>query len=167
MRNAGALKGLFEEIKLRSISNFSDEYRSEIHKLIPGGAHTYSKGDDQFRKGLRQQLKKERVLILWDIDGNQYLDCSMSLTAVTLGHAFEPIIERTKVQLENGVNFQTPTSLLEKEMAEAFLSLVPGHDMIKFAKNGSTVTTAAVTIGKSKDRAKIGCLPRRPSILQL
>ena len=32
------------------ITNFkkSDEYRARIHDLIPGGAHTYSKGDDQF-----------------------------------------------------------------------------------------------------------------------
>ena len=26
----------------------SDAYRAEVHTLIPGGAHTYSKGDDQF-----------------------------------------------------------------------------------------------------------------------
>ena len=35
---------------LRKIANQkkSDEYRGEIHNLIPGGSHTYSKGDDQF-----------------------------------------------------------------------------------------------------------------------
>jgi glutamate-1-semialdehyde aminotransferase/spore coat polysaccharide biosynthesis protein SpsF (cytidylyltransferase family) len=160
MRNAGALKGLFEEIKLRSISNFSksDEYRSEIHKLIPGGAHTYSKGDDQFPERAPAAIEKGKGAYLWDIDGNQYLDCSMSLTAVTLGHAFEPIIERTKIELENGVNFQRP-SFLEKEMAEVFLSLVPGHDMIKFAKNGSTVTTAAVKLARAKTGRKLVAFP--------
>ena len=26
----------------------NNEFKSKIHRLIPGGAHTYSKGDDQF-----------------------------------------------------------------------------------------------------------------------
>ena len=36
---------------IEKITNFknSDTYRNEIHQLIPGGAHTYSKGDDQFQ----------------------------------------------------------------------------------------------------------------------
>ena len=34
-------------------------------------------------------------------------------------------------------------------MAERFLELLPGHDMIKFAKNGSTATTAAVKLARA------------------
>ena len=39
-----------KNLSLRKINNFtkSNIYRCDIHKLIPGGAHTYSKGDDQF-----------------------------------------------------------------------------------------------------------------------
>ena len=34
-------------------------------------------------------------------------------------------------------------------MAEGFLDLIPRHDMIKFCKNGSTATTAAVKLARA------------------
>lgn len=139
------------------VNNFkeSDKYRNAIHKLIPGGCHTYSKGDDQFPELSPAAIKKGKGAYLWDIDGNKFLDCSMGLTSVSLGHAYGPVLEAIKSELDNGVNFQRPSSL-ELETAEKFLSLIPQHDRIKFSKNGSTVTTAAYKLARAKTgRAKI------------
>ncbi len=136
----------------------SDRYRERIHQLIPGGAHTYSKGDDQFPELAPAAISHGKGAWLWDIDGNKFLDCSMGLTSVTLGHAFEPVINRVKEELDKGVNFQRP-SVIEKEMAEEFLSLVPQHDMIKFAKNGSIVTTAAVKLARAHTGRKLVAFP--------
>lgn len=135
---------------LEQITNFkkSDEYRKKIHSLIPGGAHTYSKGDDQFPALAPAAIAHGKGAYVWDLDGNKYLDCSMGLTAVSLGHAYEPVLEAVRQELLKGVNFQRP-SYLEKEMAEKFLSLIPCHDMIKFTKNGSTATTAAVKLARA------------------
>lgn len=135
---------------LNQITNFkkSDEYRSKIHNLIPGGAHTYSKGDDQFPKIAPAAISHGKGAYVWDVDGNKYLDCSMGLTSVSLGHAYGPVLARVKAELEKGVNFQR-ASALELEMAEKFLELVPCHQMIKFTKNGSTATTAAVKLARS------------------
>ena len=132
------------------VTNFlkSDEYRKRIHDLIPGGAHTYSKGDDQFPLRSPAAIVKGKGVYVWDLDGNKYLDCSMGLTSVSLGHAYEPIIAAVRAELENGVNFQRP-SVLERTTAEAFLELVPCHQMIKFTKNGSTATTAAVKLSRA------------------
>lgn len=131
------------------ITNFenSNLYRSRIHDLIPGGAHTYSKGDDQFPELSPAAIAYGKGAYIWDIDGNKYLDCAMGLTSVSLGHAYEPVLKRVIEELYKGVNFQRPAAI-EKEMAESFLSLVECHDMIKFAKNGSTVTTAAVKLAR-------------------
>jgi glutamate-1-semialdehyde aminotransferase len=147
-------------IKLRTITNFtkSDNYRSCIHKLIPGGAHTYSKGDDQFPLLSPAAISHAKGSNIWDIDGNQYLDCTMGLSSVSLGHAYEPVVSAVKLELDRGVNFQRP-SKLEKEIAEEFLQLLPQHDMIKFAKNGSTVTTAAVKLARAKTGRKIVAFP--------
>ena len=147
-------------IELRDISSFkkSNEYRSVIHNLIPGGAHTYSKGDDQFPLLSPAAISHGKGSHVWDIDGNEYLDCSMGLTSVSLGHAYEPILEAVKKELDNGVNFQRP-SVLEREMAEKFLALVPQHDMIKFAKNGSIVTTAAVKLARAYTGRKLVAFP--------
>ena len=145
---------------LRNISNFSksNQYRGSIHKLIPGGAHTYSKGDDQFPLLSPAAISHGKGAHLWDIDGNQFLDCSMGLTSVSLGHAYEPVLEVVKQELDKGVNFQRP-SVLEKETAQKFLALVPQHDMIKFAKNGSIVTTAAVKLARAFTGRKLVAIP--------
>jgi glutamate-1-semialdehyde aminotransferase len=126
----------------------SDEYRRVIHHLIPGGAHTYSKGDDQFPLHSPAAITHGKGAYCWDVDGNKFLDTLMGLTAVSLGHAYEPVLKRVREELEKGSNFSRP-SVIEREMAERFLSLVPQHDMIKFAKNGSVVTTAAVKLARA------------------
>jgi glutamate-1-semialdehyde aminotransferase/spore coat polysaccharide biosynthesis protein SpsF (cytidylyltransferase family) len=160
-RNEGYMKTIeTDNIQLRQISNFhnSDLYRAKIHSLIPGGSHTYSKGDDQFPKLSPAAIKKGKGAYLWDIDDNKFLDCSMGLTSVSLGHAYEPVINRVKEELNNGVNFQRPSDL-EMETAEKFLSLVPQHQMIKFAKNGSTVTSAAVKLARTYTGKKLVAFP--------
>ena len=149
-----------DKIKLRDITAFQNsvKYRNKIHSLIPGGAHTYSKGDDQFPESAPVAIKYGKGAYVWDIDNNKYLDCSMGLTAVSLGHAYEPVLNRVKQELDNGVNFQRP-SFIEMEMAEKFLSLVPQHQMIKFAKNGSIVTTAAVKLARAYTGRKLIAFP--------
>jgi glutamate-1-semialdehyde aminotransferase len=146
---------------LNQVTNFkhSDEYRSRIHSLIPGGAHTYSKGDDQFPIQSPAAIARGKGAYVWDIDNNKYLDCSMGLTSVSLGHAYEPVLDAVRAELEKGVNFQRPAKI-EMEMAEAFLGLVPSHQMIKFAKNGSTATTAAVKLARASNGRELVAYPK-------
>jgi spore coat polysaccharide biosynthesis protein SpsF len=159
-RNEGYFKSKALEANLRFITNFkkSDEYRSKIHDLIPGGAHTYSKGDDQFPVLSPGAIDHGKGSHVWDVDGNEFLDCSMGLTSVSLGHAYGPVVDRVKKELDKGVNFQRPASI-EKEVAEAFLALIPCHQMIKFSKNGSTATTAAVKIARAFTGRKLVAFP--------
>jgi len=144
-------------IKINNFTN-SETYRKAIHHLIPGGAHTYSKGDDQFPVLSPAAISHGKGSCVWDVDENMYLDCSMGLTSVSLGHAYEPVLDAVRSELSKGVNFQRP-SVLEKETAEKFLSLVPYHDMIKFAKNGSIVTTAAVKLARAFTGRKLVAFP--------
>lgn len=145
---------------LRQITNYtkSNDYRSKIHNLIPGGAHTYSKGDDQFPQLAPAAFTHGKGSQLWDLDGNQFLDCAMGLTSISLGHAYGPVIEAVKKELEKGVNFQRPASI-EMEMAEKFLALIPCHDMIKFSKNGSTATTAALKLARAYTGRELVAFP--------
>lgn len=136
----------------------SNLYRKKIHDLIPGGAHTYSKGDDQYPELSPAAIKCGKGAWVWDIDDNKYLDCGMGLTSVSLGHAYEPVLERVREELSRGVNFQRP-SQIEMEMAETFLPLVPNHQMIKYAKNGSTATTAAVKLARGFTGRTLIALP--------
>ena len=126
----------------------SDKLCARAQELIPGGAHTYSKGADQSPKLGPKFIARGKGCYVWDVDGNKYLDWGMGLTAVNLGHGYKPVLDAVKRELVKGSNFSCP-SPLEVELAEYFMSQVPGAEMVKFAKNGSTVTTAAVKLSRA------------------
>lgn len=119
-----------------------------VHDLIPGGAHTYSKGDDQFPANAPRFLERGEGAYVWDERGNKFLDWTMGLRTVTLGFRYQPVIDAAIEQMWKGSNFGRP-SRVEGETAEDLLSLVPQADMVKFAKNGSNVTTAAVKLARA------------------
>jgi glutamate-1-semialdehyde aminotransferase len=101
------------EKSLKHISNFalSDEYRGTIHDLIPGGAHTYSKGDDQFPVLSPAAITYGKGCRVWDLDGNEYIECLGGLASISLGHAYEPVVERVIQELRKGNNFSRPSTI--------------------------------------------------------
>ncbi len=122
--------------------------KSLSHNLIPGGAHTYSKGDDQFPANAPRYLERGEGVMVWDRDGNEYLDWSMALSAISLGYGVKPVIEAAIEQMWKGSNFIRP-SHIETDLAQDLVDLIPSAEMVKFAKNGSTVTTAAVKLARA------------------
>jgi glutamate-1-semialdehyde 2,1-aminomutase len=126
----------------------SRKLQSRSHAAIPGGAHTYSKGDDQYPERSPIFIDHGKGCHVWDVDRNEFIEYGMGLRAVTLGHAFEPVIKAAYDQMQRGINFTRPASI-EVEAAEAFLQTIDGADMVKFAKNGSDVTTAAVKLARA------------------
>jgi glutamate-1-semialdehyde 2,1-aminomutase len=83
-----------------------------------------------------------------DVDGNKYIEYGSGLRAVALGHGRREVVAAARRELERGTNFVRP-STVELEAAEAFLETVRGAEMVKFAKNGSDVTTAAVRLARA------------------
>ena len=116
--------------------------------LIPGGAHTYSKGEDQYPAGLAPVIAHGSGGRVWDVDGNEYIEYGSGLRSVALGHARPEVVAAVREQLERGSNFVRP-SIVELEAAELFLETVRSAEMVKFAKNGSDVTTAAVRLARA------------------
>lgn len=123
-------------------------YQQKAHQLIPGGAHTYSRGDDQFPINAPAILARGEGCYVWDVDGNRFLDYGMGLRSVTVGYANQRIAEAAIQQIYNGNNL-TRASKVEIDAAEAMVNLIPGMDMIKFGKNGSVVTTAATKLARA------------------
>ncbi|WP_251092200.1 glutamate-1-semialdehyde 2,1-aminomutase [Streptomyces sp. Caat 7-52] len=119
-----------------------------LHALIPGGAHTYAKGDDQYPENLAPVISHGRGAHVWDVDGNRYIEYGSGLRSVSLGHAHPRVVEAVRRELDRGSNFVRP-SVVELEAAELFLATVPTAEMVKFAKNGSDATTAAVRLARA------------------
>lgn len=135
-------------------------YAAALASVIPGGAHTYSRGDDQYPANAPQILVKGKGAYVWDPDGQQYLDYGMALRSVTLGYVNERVNSAAMQAMEAGVNL-TRASTLELEAAEAMVGLIPGAEMVKFAKNGSNVTSAAIKLARAYTGKPYVCIPRQ------
>lgn len=135
-------------------------YRERLHKVIPGGAHTYSRGDDQFPANAPSILERGQGASVWDPEGREYLDYGMGLRSVTLGYANERVNQAAILQMNKGINLPRATTI-ELAAAELMVDLIPGAQMVKFAKNGSNVTTAAVKIARAYTGRKYICFPRQ------
>ncbi|MFC5679529.1 glutamate-1-semialdehyde 2,1-aminomutase [Aeromicrobium endophyticum] len=122
--------------------------QARLHELVPGGAHTYARGSDQYPDGMAPVLTHGEGARVWDVDGREYVEYGMGLRSVTLGHAYAPVVDAVAAAIGRGTSFSRPTEL-ELTAAERFLELVPTADMVKFAKNGSDTTTAAVRLARA------------------
>jgi glutamate-1-semialdehyde 2,1-aminomutase len=118
------------------------------HEIIPGGAHTYAKGDDQYPELAPRFVVRGRGCHVWDVDGHEFIEYGMGLRSVTLGHAHPAVIDAAARQLKDGTNFNRPTPI-EVECAEQFLELVHGADMVKFCKDGSTAVDGAIRLARA------------------
>src|SRR3984957_904774 len=95
----------------------AERLRARAHELIPGGSHTYAKGDDQFPECAPAFMVRGKGCHAWDLDGNEFIEYGMGLRAVTLGHAFEPVVEAAYRQMQQGINFNRPAKI-EVDLAE-------------------------------------------------
>ena len=120
----------------------------QINKLIPGGAHTYSRGDDQFSSNTPALFKRGKGAYLFDLKENKYLDYGMALRAINIGYDEEKISAAAINEIKKGNNL-TRASMTELKAAEKFTSLIKSADMVKFAKNGSSAVTAAVKLARA------------------
>lgn len=117
------------------------------HRLSPG-AHIYSKGDGQFPATAPRYLERGQGAYVWDDLGNRFLDWTMGLRTVTLGHGCAAVDDAAIEQMRSGSTIRRP-SMIEAELTQELVDLIPGGEMVKFAQNGSTVTTAAIELARA------------------
>lgn len=140
----------------------SARLRAKAHDLIPGGAHTYAKGDDQYPELAPGFIARGKGSHVWDVDGNEFIEYGMGNRAVGLGHAYPAVIEAVRHELANGCNFTRP-SPIEVECAEQLLRMIDGAEMVKFCKDGSTATTEALRLARAATgRDLVACCSDQP-----
>lgn len=135
----------------------SNALRERFHRLIPGGAHTYAKADDQYPEGMAPIVERGLGCRVWDVDGNEFIEYGSGLRAVSLGHAFPEVVEAARNELGRGSNFVRPARI-ELEAAEALLAMLPNAEMVKFCKDGSDATSGAIKLARAhtgRDRVAI------------
>lgn len=123
-------------------------YQSRLLSAIPGGAHTYSRGFDQFPTNAPQILDHGKGAYVYTPEGQKFLDYGMALRAVTIGYAEDEIDEAAFHEIKKGNNLTRP-STVELDAAEKLIDLIDSVEMVKFTKNGSTAVTAAVKLARA------------------
>lgn len=127
----------------------SRDWLSRARKVIPSATQTFSKGPNQWARGVSPHfLDRGEGAWVWDVDGNQYLDYLMALGPIILGYQNPAVNAAIIQQLKKGVVF-SQMHPLEVEVAEMLVELIPCAEMVRFAKNGSDVTTGAIRAARA------------------
>lgn len=161
MKNEGyytsLAKGPGIEPKPRSLEK-SRAWLERAANVIPGCSQTFSKGPNQFVKGISPTfLQRGKGSHVWDVDGNEYIDYVNGLGPTILGNDDPAVSDAVVKQVKGGATFTLPHPL-EVELAELLCEIIPCAEMVRYGKNGSDATAGAVRVARAfTQREKVAC----------
>lgn len=85
--------------------------------------------------------------MIFDSDGNSYIDYIGSWGPMILGHRHPSIIEAIESVLKRGTSFGAPTDL-EIELAEMIINAVPSIEMVRMVNSGTEATMSAIRLAR-------------------
>lgn len=127
----------------------SDELWQRALKVIPVGTQTFGKSPKQWAFGTAPNyLQRGEGSHVWDVDGNEYIDYGMALGPIILGYNYPRVNEAIVSQLYQA-SILSLNHPIEVELAELLVKLIPCAEMVRFGKNGSDATSAAVRLARA------------------
>ena len=127
----------------------SEQLLNRALESIPLASQTFSKSLTQYPRGVSPFfIERGKGSKVWDVDGNEYVDFVNSLAAVTLGYCDEDVDKAVQAQMKRGVTFSLP-HILEMEVAEKLIGIIPCAEKVRFAKNGTDATSASIRIARA------------------
>ena len=130
------------------------KYNKLLNKLMPGGAQTYSRGFDQFPDNAPPLLIKGKDQYIYDLNNSKFLDYGMGLRSIILGYANKQVNKEAIKGILSGNNLPRPSNI-ELKYAQKLIKHIPQIDMVKFAKNGSNVTSGAIKLSRSYNKKNL------------
>jgi len=127
----------------------SSQWLERAEKTIPLGSQTFSKSRIAYPKNVSPLfIKRGQDCQVWDADDNQYTDFVSGLLSVSLGYCNEFVDNAVIKQIKSGVTFSLPHQL-EMQVAEKLVEFIPCAEMVRFGKNGSDATSAAIRLARA------------------
>ena len=74
--------------------------------------------------------------MLYDLDGNEYVDYANHHSATLLGHSHPDVVAAIHKELDRGIAFGNPTAL-EAEISEEIVARVPAIEKVRFSNSGT------------------------------
>jgi glutamate-1-semialdehyde 2,1-aminomutase/spore coat polysaccharide biosynthesis protein SpsF len=151
-RNQGFIQALQEQpIEANKSYKKSRELLKRATRIIPLGSQTFSKSYVQYPKHAPMYIAFGDGGCVWDVDGNRFVDLVMGLLPVVLGYRDPDIDKAITSQLANGITFSLATEV-EIILAEKLIEIIPSADMVRFGKNGTDATSAAIRLARAFTR---------------
>ncbi|MGY3473306.1 aspartate aminotransferase family protein [Bradyrhizobium ottawaense] len=85
---------------------------------------------------------------VWDVDGNELIDCINNFTSLIHGHAHPALVEAATRQLALGSAFGMPTES-EIDLAELLAARLPSVDQVRFANSGTEAVMMALKAARA------------------
>lgn len=125
------------------------ELWAQAKELIPGGCQLISRRPQMFALGVSPIFaERAQGAYFWDVDGNQYLDMTMSVGAVLLGYCDSDVEGAVDEQQRKSTIFSI-LHPVEIEMAKLLTEVIPCGEMVRFGKSGGEANAVAVRIARA------------------
>ena len=85
---------------------------------------------------------------IWDVDGNESIDFTLSQGPLILGHSHPRILKKINCHSQDG-QLYAGQHLLELELAETLQRLIPCAERIRFSLSGSEASHAALRLARA------------------
>lgn len=92
-------------------------------------------------------ISKANGCLMWDVDGNQYIDYVCSWGPMILGHANPQVTRALAHSVEHGTSYGAPTEM-EVEMAETIVEMVPSIELVRMVNSGTEATMSALRLAR-------------------
>jgi glutamate-1-semialdehyde 2,1-aminomutase len=114
--------------------------------LIPGGVNSPARAFGGVG-GKPITIARGAGAVLWDVDGNQYIDYCGSWGPLILGHCHPRVIAAVDEALRNGTSFGAPTEM-ESDLAELVIRAVPSIETVRFVSSGTEAAMSAIRLAR-------------------
>src|SRR5687767_13255838 len=132
----------------------SQKLFSRAQRFTPGGVNSPVRA---FRAvgGTPLFFQRGKGALVWDADGNRYIDYVGSWGPLIVGHAHPEVVSAVERMAAKGLSFGAPTEI-EVEMAELLCRIVPSMDQVRLVSSGTEATMSAIRLARGfTGRAKI------------
>ncbi|NYB52161.1 MAG: glutamate-1-semialdehyde 2,1-aminomutase [Methanobacteriaceae archaeon] len=122
----------------------SEDLFKEAKNYLPGGVDSPVRA---FKPYPFFALKGKGPL-LFDVDGNSYIDYCLAYGPLVLGHSYPPVMKAVGEQLSRGSAYGVPTEA-EIELAKEVINRIPCAEMVRFVNSGTEATMSAIRLARA------------------
>src|SRR5574337_1469651 len=127
----------------------SKDLFTRAKKIIPSGINSPVRYYDPYPFF----VKKAKGSVMWDVDGNNYLDYCNAYGALLLGHRRKEIISDVSKQMDKGTLYCAPTEI-EVDLSELISKNFPSMEKVRLVNTGSEATMTAIRLARGFTKKK-------------